>query len=543
MAMMGVIEPVEEVAYKNRPPLLEDVSIEGPLRIPISHALDTLEQRDAIEEDYNWWRYSKFAAPWLFFLLLLFATIFTLTALLQVGDLKGLRNGTPRYYQLETDSDNDNEAGMDKTIRRLRTAIPFFTLLPAVLAFIVLYSKPRPGPRKGLMIVLALLLVVGAILCFISFGVGEDDRKTARSCYELQAITNERCVNREGVATAALAVDFMLALLALTAAITLIWTTLTNDFMIPRTGWREQERDEEIIQRGRKNKPRPAVKAHKVRPTRMALTVIALLAVIIFAIASIVLMIVLHQYHNTIRLRSFRGLTSLRFDKDASQPFEESGWSARNTRLRYAWAAIGILTVLINFIPWRTRVLAWVFFFLYFCVGAMAFVSFGLDVHEMRESRDYNCPSGLFDVPYQGIRPDIQAILASRGLRNSKLNCINAPFVATATLEFITGIAIVIYLLFEYLFRWASVYSGRKYPFFEVRKIENRLDSRRPVRCELTSKVMTAKEYYYKHRFLAGPTTSGMSSVPSEFTESLFGEGPALPPVGSPFASGMPPVF
>merc|ERR1711976_122245 len=298
MAMQGVIEPVEEVGYKNRPPLLEDVSIEGPLRIPISNALDTLEQRDAIEEDYNWFRYSKLAAPWLFLLLLFLITLFTLTALLQVGDLKGLRDGTPRYYQLQLDSDSDTEAGMPKSLRNVRIAIPFFTILPAVLAFIVVYSKPRPTPRKLMMIFIALMLLVGSILAWIAFAIGENDRIEAADFAELAGITNERGLGREGVATAALAVDFLLGLVCLLAVICLLWTPFSHDFVVPRTGWREQERDQEILDRGRKNKARRAVKAHKVQSTRFALTSIVLLAVLFLGITALVLMIVLHQYHN-----------------------------------------------------------------------------------------------------------------------------------------------------------------------------------------------------------------------------------------------------
>merc|ERR1712170_333486 len=149
---------------------------------------------------------------------------------------------------------------------------------------------------------------------------------------------------------------------------------------------------------------------------------------------------------------------------------------------------------------------------IYFCVCVMAFVSFGLDVSELRDARDLDCPNLLSRVPYQGIRGDILTTLTNIGLRNTQLNCINTPFVATAVLEFIFGVLILLYILCEFLLRWRSVHSGRKYPFYQLGNIERRYDSRRPVRCELTSKVLTAKEYYYKHRFLAGPTT-GMSSA------------------------------
>merc|ERR1711976_645035 len=117
----------------------------------------------------------------------------------------------------------------------------------------------------------------------------------------------------------------------------------------------------------------------------------------------------------------------------------------------YAWTSIGILTILVNFIPWRTRILANIFAFIYFCVCVMAFVSFGLDVSELRDARDLDCPNLLSRVPYQGIRGDILTTLTNIGLRNTQLNCINTPFVATAVLEFIFGVLILLYILCEFL--------------------------------------------------------------------------------------------
>jgi hypothetical protein len=276
--------------------------------------------------------------------------------------------------------------------------------------------------------------------------------------------------------------------------------------------------------------PTPAgmIKADGVRPTRIILTSIALGAVILLSIFEVIWIILLHQDHLVVHLRSYRGLTDALFSETGDVPWEEEGWPTRNTRLRYAWSAIGILVVLINFIPWRSRVIAYIFAFIYFVLGAMAMVSFAVDVHELREARDRDCPL----VPYQNLRNQLLATeLATTPLStdptdeyslirmNSELNCISSPYVAIAVIEFIVTVAIIIYLLNEYILRWSSVHSQRKYPWFQVRKIENELDSRRPVRCELTSEVMTAKEYYYKHRFLAGPATVG-SPLPNEYVDA-----------------------
>jgi len=318
-------------------------------------------------------------------------------------------------------------------------------------------------------------------------------------------LTNEHCENYFGIAQALLALDFMIFIVTLTAVIVLILTTITGDFKLLRTGWREQERDLES-ERPRVNKYN--IKPYRVRETRLLLTSFAVLAVILIGITYATFIIVVHQNHDQLFLRSYRGRTSPWFDRPAEHPIEEEGWSARNTRLRYAWSAIAILAILTNFIPWRSRVIAWVFAFLYFATGAMAFVSFGLDVYEIRKTRLRGCPH----QPYNNLDTQWQINRVARF--NLQLNCINDAYVALCIIEFFYGMAVIIYLLNEYIIRCGSVHSQRKYPWYMIHKQETRLDSRRPVRCELTSQVMTAKEYYYKHRFLAGGSTiSGPSEL------------------------------
>jgi hypothetical protein len=239
--------------------------------------------------------------------------------------------------------------------------------------------------------------------------------------------------------------------------------------------------------------------------------------------------------HTVIKLRSYRGRSDINFSNPAEVPYEKEGWPAGNTRLRYAWSAIGILVVIANFIPWRSRVIAYIFAFIYLCLGTLAMVSFGIDVSQLRKSRDLVCPGRAYQNLHDpALENELSNILVvddtAIGVRtdrfneipmNGPINCISSPYVATAIIEFIVTVAIIIYLLNEYVLRWSSVHSQRKYPWFQIREIEDELDSRRPVRCELTSQVMTAKEYYYKHRFLAGPAAAG-SVLPTGFVEPIF---------------------
>lgn len=200
-------------------------------------------------------------------------------------------------------------------------------------------------------------------------------------------------------------------------------------------------------------------------------------------------------------------------------PWEEPGWSIRNTRLRYAYSGIAILTILANLLPWRSRIFAYIFAFIYFCVFVLSIVSFAFDVHELRRARnDYGCYSAwLGSSPSDSLYDPVQP------LPNQKVNCINGPYVCAAIFDFFAAVAILIYITFEYVIRYKSIHSGRKYPFFAIRKNEQDLDSRRPVRCEITNEVMTAAHYYYRHRFLSEPEMLAGYGADATSTSSSYG--------------------
>eukprot|EP00993_Chasmostoma_nieuportense_P007689 NODE_952_length_1746_cov_226.175417_g892_i0.p1 GENE.NODE_952_length_1746_cov_226.175417_g892_i0~~NODE_952_length_1746_cov_226.175417_g892_i0.p1 ORF type:complete len:529 (+),score=93.77 NODE_952_length_1746_cov_226.175417_g892_i0:58-1644(+) len=496
MEQQHVVEPYEEVGYKIRPPLLEDVSIEGPLRTPIPHSLDTLEQRERIEEDYNWWRYSPIAFPTLVLILLLLVALFALTAFQQVGDIRSLRSGIPTYFQLHEVSSSSDEAGIPKVVRSLRISACSIAIFAVVFAFLVLLAKPRPKLRKLLIWLTVFLLFVAMVVAWVAFGIGEDDPPDSVRCPEMVAFTNEKCDSTLGIARAANVLDFLLAASALTALITLAYTNAKGDFKLNRTGWRQQERDAE---QEKPKKSKFGTKPHHGRRTRVLFTSAALIITLLFAIALIAFVIVLHQNHEVVNLRNMRGRTDETFDSNSTNSFYEAGWSARNTRLRYGFTGIGILAVLLNLFPFRSRVVAYLFAFFYFVVAVLAIVCFALDVDELKDARDIfpGCEINRFrSLPGDSLFGVEN--LSSR----SELNCVNGQYVATAVLELIVAIICLIYLLNEFVVRYRSIHSGRKYPWYQIRKVEQELDSRRPVRCEITSEVMTAAEYYYRHRFL-----------------------------------------
>eukprot|EP01083_Nonionella_stella_P131501 399578_1 len=68
----------EEIAHRDKPPLLEEVNIVGPFRTHTGKT-SSIEERELIEEDARWFRYSKFAAPWLISVLLILICLLAAT--------------------------------------------------------------------------------------------------------------------------------------------------------------------------------------------------------------------------------------------------------------------------------------------------------------------------------------------------------------------------------------------------------------------------------------------------------------------------------
>jgi len=445
--------------------------------------MKTLEEREAIEADFRWYRWSKFAAPWLFFCLLLCTAIFCLTAWQEVGSIRSYNAqtvyntlrpwGVPRHIVKRGVTESTDEAGMPKSLRNLRIAGVFHGFFGVVLVFLTLFIKPRPRVRLTLNYLWCLLLFACFVMEAIAFAIALSKYSYAQRCPWNQTQTHEKCTVRSGVATIAIALDAGVFSGALTATILLAWYNFTGDWKLLRTGWRERERDAET-------EVVPQVSGadkflRKVRPVRITVLSIALLFTLGCVIVLTVFIVLLHMdYQHFYELQQYRGTFR---GKDLGQL---PGWSARNSRLRYGFTIMGFSTVVLNYIPFTHRAVAYLFSILYVVISTLAFVSFGIDVHEMQRAHDMQCPLDS--------------------------HCRDDIFVATAILDFFTGLAFMFYVLYEYGAKWitTSRWSGRNYCPHEIYKHDTKLDSMRPVRCELTGHVMTAKEYVYRYRYIAG---------------------------------------
>jgi hypothetical protein len=450
----------------------------------------TLEERDAIEADFRWYRYSKFAFPFLIFMLAIAIMVFCLTAWQQVGSYKwfsangvghGGRQGVPHLVVAKSETEADEEGGLPKNLRNVRVATISIGITGIILIFLVLYSKPRPKIRSALNYFLALFLLATCVLAWIGFSWGLKRYKDARQCpYNFQR-THEKCLERKGAATITVVADGTVGIGSLVSLILLVYYTSTGDWRLQRTGWRERERDAETEVLRQRDPKHMAM--HNIRNVRITILSIFLIFTLAALVWLLIFLVILHRDHDTERrLEVYAGNQFRGEDLNL-----QSGWPSKNTRMRYAFTIIVILGVLVNLIPFTHRIIAYIFAIVYFGDGILGLVNFGFDIHELHRADDLGCPA--IQIPISG-----------------ELKCVKSGFIATVVLEFILAILLIVYVLYEIVGKCfaRSKWSRRQYAIHELGKHDRQLDSLRPVRCEVTGRVMTAKEYVYRWRFIGG---------------------------------------
>jgi len=345
---------------------------------------------------------------------------------------------------------------------------------------LTLYGKPRPAARAGLNYLWCLFFLLASVLAWIAFGYGIRDIYRGDSigphhCPWNYENTQEMCTVRKGTATIAITLDGGVGLGTVLCALLLAYYSFTGDWKLNRTGWREQERDADLeVHRQTDSKE---ARFRKVRNVRMWFLGIILFWTFCCVVTLTVFIIILHMDRDIEQPVQPYWLNGVR-GKDLSV---RPGWAARNTRLRYAATTVVILAFLINLIPFTHKAINFGLAHVYFFSAVLIFVCFGLDVRQMH--------------------------LADKGLAcPNAMKCVKAPFIATAIIEFLLGLALLVYVFYEFLCKCCvrSKWSQRHYAPHEISKHDTSLDSMRPVRCEVTGRPMTAKEYVYRWRFIAG---------------------------------------
>eukprot|EP00993_Chasmostoma_nieuportense_P005269 NODE_589_length_2043_cov_112.487474_g547_i0.p1 GENE.NODE_589_length_2043_cov_112.487474_g547_i0~~NODE_589_length_2043_cov_112.487474_g547_i0.p1 ORF type:complete len:611 (-),score=98.56 NODE_589_length_2043_cov_112.487474_g547_i0:139-1971(-) len=439
---------------------------------------DPVELSTPVDEDS--WRYSKLALPFLLLCLAFLLAVLMLTFWQQAGDIKRQFDGVPRVIELREVSDSDTEAGQLKSLRSLRCAYVVIAGVAVAGAFFVFMMRPKLKARKGANMGFAALLIVAAVLAWIAFGLGLKDYDDAVACPAMNRWTGARCRDRTAYSVAAVCLDAALGFIAIVAAILLAYNTARGHWRMPPRDWEEAVADsgEQVKERLPGDRP-----MRNVGYVRRWITGLGLFAVLVIAAGAAVFVVLLHEGRQQELLYGLRGradASSAESQLVSTMPFEHAGWPTRNTRLRYAASAVGILAVLFNFLPFRSKTLAYVFGFLYFASAVMLFVAFGFDVHEVAEAGDLDC---------------------SRTVDNLELDCSQGSFVATIVLEFLAAFLLLVYLVLEYALgkKKQCQHCDRAYEMHALIKHEAVDCPVRPVRCEVCAQPMLSNEFA-KHR-------------------------------------------
>eukprot|EP01006_Ploeotia_vitrea_P062857 TRINITY_DN84530_c0_g1_i1.p1 TRINITY_DN84530_c0_g1~~TRINITY_DN84530_c0_g1_i1.p1 ORF type:complete len:437 (+),score=76.80 TRINITY_DN84530_c0_g1_i1:59-1369(+) len=409
--------PGEAPVLVDAPPLVMEPPLMGP---PLMGSQMQYPQQAASivssiseDEDYTYWRYSKFAIPALLFILALFVTIFCLTAWQSRSDIRREREGVPRDLQPPSPGTAE-EGGIRKWKRNMRLATTFLAILFILITFAVFLVTLSPSAKTGINIVLGVLLIILSILALICFAFDVNSERDAEHCTTNPNQWPVVCESRETIATLITIFDALLALLLFVAGLCVIFYGKSGD-------WTTQvSNPEQLRMKGGLDGVPPGMFSNGVSLVRKWITALALFAALACAITLLVLTIIVHEDRDK--------LTAIdRFNRPIRTPdgdAEVSGWPLRNTRLRYAVCALVILAVLLNLIPLNMRVVAYVFAFIYICAAALSFTAFGLDVDAIEDAKDLTCPT--------------------------ELSCVTHPYNAVAALDFLGGLFLILYVLVEY---------------------------------------------------------------------------------------------
>lgn len=470
------------IAHQQWPPALEPVAAAGPTHTPAA-PIDTLEDYNRFEEDYTFWRYSKFALPFLLFILGIYAALLCLTAWQARSDIRFLYDGVPRDLEAPA-SQTDRLGGIPKYKFAIRFAVTTCAILFSLLLLLIFFTNLKPTAAAGATYPLAFLLFLTSILAFVAFGLDVNSEKDGRRC-SVSLHATRVCVSREDMLTGVTIWDAGVAVFGLTSSILIFCYTSSGDWTRQREGFGD-DRDAAV----------PGATPNGVSNVRKTITALALLATLFFAILLLVFTIISIDDRDrfVVRDRWNRKLDPANPKVTNTNP----GWPIKNTKLRYAVSSFAIITILFNLIPLTSRVIAYILAFLYVCYIVLSFVVFALDINAIDRAKSLSCPN-YFSCKYH-------------------------PYAASTTLDFLGGFFLIIYILAEYFALRKCAHCERSYGIFEVKKHEQELCPRRRVVCEVCSKEMTAKEFVFKHRFDCGVEHTRCDSCQLTIPEWSLGE-------------------
>eukprot|EP00999_Lentomonas_sp_LEN2_P002628 NODE_506_length_1416_cov_274.269201_g472_i0.p1 GENE.NODE_506_length_1416_cov_274.269201_g472_i0~~NODE_506_length_1416_cov_274.269201_g472_i0.p1 ORF type:complete len:421 (+),score=100.67 NODE_506_length_1416_cov_274.269201_g472_i0:62-1324(+) len=388
------------------PPLAYGPPVGGPPLAPFDGASTVTSVRE--DEDFTYWRYSKAKLPFLLVILAIFTVLICLTMWQSRSDIRWLKSGVPRDLEPHT-TVAAKEGGIPKYKRNLRFTVCFLGLLFPFLAFLVFIAPLKPVLRAKINYLIAIFLIITSILALVAFGLDVNSERDARKCTSNPHYTPV-CESFESIATAITTCDALVAVFALTAGLCL--------FFYSRSGDWSRARDPKLVMPDGPGQLQPGMYPNGVSYVRKWVTSLALFAVVACAILLLIFTLIVHE------ARDRSELLDLYNRPIASAQTTRPGWPVKNTKLRYAACGFVILTALLNLIPLTSRVVAYVFGFLYVLYAIVTFVAFGVDVDSIQDARNITCPSDI--------------------------RCVYHPYNAVATLDFMGGLALIIYVVVEY---------------------------------------------------------------------------------------------
>jgi hypothetical protein len=342
--------------------------------------------------EYAWYRASKFALPALLFILAIAAVVFCLSVWQGQTTYKHIREGVPKNYEFPRTT-RFEESGIHIDNRNLRIAAFIVCAAAVVLIFLVMYAKPALKARKAAYLGLAFILFVGGVISIIAFALDAGDVNDAMRCRRREfgniLVDNNYCPrNFRNIASAAAATDLALGVFAILGAVCLGVAAVRSGKAV-------------------------------VSYTTKRMVILFLFLVIAMVVLSFVWTMMLIETKDIQYKDEVYGVRRYTNFKP--------GWSVKNTRLRMAISAAVILTILLNLIPFRSRVIHYCFAFLLFFASAPLLISFALDVKEIDTARKDPCPTSF--------------------------KCTYSPYIATIFFEIFLAVLLIFYVIFEFIFR------------------------------------------------------------------------------------------
>jgi hypothetical protein len=418
------------------------------------------ELRSVPDYDYSLFRYSNINTPLLFLIAVVAVIVFCLTCwqgpLGLVTPVNGIQNGIPRDYEIRG---LNTEGGLRKNHRNLRLANFAIGLVGILIAVFAIRAGLRPGPLKGLLLLAALFFFVLFVTATVAFAIGLAQHPRAYQCEDYRFRNGQvidtplNCDDRKQLSIATFTADFVLAILSFLLFVALVFSTTKKN-------WAWGPGRVSVSKSSNKPKiayPPPSPFTH-IHQTRRLYVWFLLFCVTAALIVAFVLVIKLQEHDTRIVWTDDRNQRVGFFGSNMEYAIK-SGWHRINNRFRLALTStiVGLCVLQwLNMLAWKRRWFAYVLAALMFWAIVGCYIIFGMDVHDINKAKKLPCPNA--GVIFRIVEP----IQTNAGITGNAVRCSQWNYYATVAMEFLLGFLLIIYFLYEFIFRclakWDTYY-------------------------------------------------------------------------------------